>query len=112
MHYEIDEALRRPVFSAIVTTPHGVEITNASSRDTGCTPEKLRGKGYVDLTFDSFPLLPGSYQLTVALTDHSRIHDYDVRRDIVTFEVDPGTHRESSGLVALGGQWELTEQEA
>ena len=110
LHFECDQALERPVFSAKVNTPEGIEISNASSRDTGCVPEKLRGKGHIDLTFDQFRLLPGTYMLTVSLTDYSRIHDYDVRQDIVTFEVDPGANREISGLVALGGKWDLVEQ--
>jgi hypothetical protein len=33
-----------------------------------------------------------------------------VRRDIVTFEVDNGLNPESSGIVSLGGRWELVEQ--
>lgn len=111
LHYECDEAIKRPVFSAQINTAEGLEVTTASSRDTGCVPEKLQGGGYIDLIFDSFRLLPGTYQATVALTDYSRIHDYDVRKDIITFEVDPGDHREVSGLVALGGRWELVEQE-
>ncbi|HET6965852.1 MAG TPA: ABC transporter ATP-binding protein [Acidimicrobiales bacterium] len=110
LHYELEEAIKRPVFSAVITTGNGFEVSNASSRDTGCVPEKLTGKGYIDLLFDDFRLLPGTYNLTVALTDYSRIHDYDVRKEIVTFMVDPGTHRENSGVAALGGRWELVEQ--
>jgi ABC-type polysaccharide/polyol phosphate transport system ATPase subunit len=107
LHYDIEEPLERPVFAASITAGGGVEVSNTSTRDTGCPPEKLRGQGYVDLMLDDCRLLPGTYNLSVSLTDHSRLHDYDVRRDIVTFEVDPGAHRESSGLVSLGGRWEL-----
>jgi hypothetical protein len=45
----------------------------------------------------------------VALTDFSRIHDYDVRKEYVTFNVEPGDNREASGIVALGGAWTLFE---
>jgi ABC-2 type transport system ATP-binding protein len=110
LHYELEEPLARPVFAASIRLGDGTEVTNASSRDTGCVPEKLRGKGSVDLAFDSFPLLPGKYNLTVSLTDFTRIHDYDVRKDIVTFEVDPGEHREIAGIVAMAGLWELQEE--
>ena len=110
LHYEIEEALKRPVFAAQISTGHDYEVCTASTRDTGCVPEKLQGNGIVDLVFDNLRLLKGTYELTVSLTDYSRLHDYDVRRGIVTFEVDPGTNRESSGVASLGGRWEITEQ--
>ncbi|HWE57384.1 MAG TPA: ABC transporter ATP-binding protein [Acidimicrobiales bacterium] len=109
LHYEMERPIERPVFSVTMLLDNGIELANCSSRDAGVTPPKLDGKGFIDLTFDSFRLLPGSYKATVALTDYSRMHDYDVRQEIVTFEVDPGENRESSGLVSLGGDWTITE---
>ncbi|MDA8043653.1 MAG: ABC transporter ATP-binding protein [Actinomycetota bacterium] len=107
LHYEIDEPLIRPVFAASIQLEDGTELTSTSTRDVGCVPEKLQGNGHVDLTFDAFPLLPGTYNVTVALTDFSRIHDYDVRKEIVSFAVDPGVLNEMSGIFAMGGKWEV-----
>jgi ABC-2 type transport system ATP-binding protein len=111
LHYEVEgEPLVRPVFNAMISLENGTEVTTTSTRDTDCVPEKLRGKGFVDLIFDAFPLLPQTYNVTVSLTDFSRIHDYDVRKEIVSFDVNLGEHRETSGIVAMGGHWEIHEQ--
>jgi Wzt C-terminal domain len=74
-----------------------------------CVPEKLEGKGHVDVIFDELRLLPGTYDLTVALTDHSSLHAYDVRTDILRFDVERGIYHEDAGVVALGGRWEIDD---
>ncbi len=107
LFYETAEAVARPVFSVTISTPDGFEVTTATSRDVGCVPEKLEGAGYVDLTFDQLRLLPGQYLLTASVTDTSRIHAYDVRHEIVSFQVEKGALREPSGVVSLGGQWRI-----
>ena len=107
LFYETTEAVARPVFSVTIATPDGFEVTTATSRDVGCVPEKLDGAGHVDVSFDQLRLLPGPYLLTASATDTSRIHAYDVRHEIVRFDVDKGDLREPSGVVSLGGQWNL-----
>ena len=107
LFFETAEAVARPVFSVSISTPDGFEVTTATSRDVGCVPEKLDGSGYVDLSFDHLRLLPGPYLLTASVTDLSRIHAYDVRHEIVRFDVEKGDLREPSGVVSLGGQWNI-----
>ena len=111
LHYDLHEPIVRPVFSAIITTPSGFEVCTSSSRDTGCVPDKLEGKGYLELAFPELRLLPGPYDVTVALTDYSGIHTYDRREEIVRIDVERGDSRESSGVASLGGDWQLVETE-
>jgi hypothetical protein len=61
----------------------------------------------VDVTFDPVRLLPGTYDVTVSLTDASSLHPYDVRTDLLRFDVERGAHREEGGVVALGGTWRI-----
>jgi ABC-2 type transport system ATP-binding protein len=110
IHYDMSQPLHRPVFSATVTTASGVEITTTTTRDAESVPEKVKGAGYVELAFDDLRLMPGDYKLSVSLTDHSGIHEYDVRPEVCTFRVEQGALRESSGLVSLGGRWHIVEQ--
>ena len=110
LEYDIDEPLHRPVFSATFTVGNDIGVCRATTRDSSLVPEKLEGKGYVDCVFDDFRLMPGSYKVSVALTDHSMLHEYDVRKELIVVDVDPGTNRESGGLVSMRGVWELNEE--
>ena len=107
--YETSEAIERPVFTVTISTLEGYEVSSPSSRDVDCVPEKLDGSGVVDVTFDPLRLLPGTYEVSFSLTDHSGLHAYDVRRNLIKFDVERGSLREVSGVAALGGQWHITE---
>jgi ABC-2 type transport system ATP-binding protein len=108
-HYEMEQAIERPVFGLSVRTIDGFEISAPKSRDVDCVPEKLEGSGDLDVTFDSLRLLPGTYDLTVSLTDQSSLHAYDVRANVLRFDVERGVFHEDAGVVTLGGRWQFGE---
>jgi ABC-type polysaccharide/polyol phosphate transport system ATPase subunit len=112
IHYEMHQAIERPVFGLHFKTVDGFVVSGPKSRDVECVPEKLNGTGHVDVTFDELRLLPGTYDITAGLSDYSSLHAYDVRRDIVRFDVERGTFLEESGVVALGGQWHIDDHKA
>ncbi len=112
IHYDMHQAIERPVFGLHFKTVDGFVVSGPKSRDVECVPEKLNGTGHVDVTFDELRLLPGTYDITAGLSDYSSLHAYDVRRDIVRFDVERGTFLEESGVVALGGQWRIDEDKA
>jgi hypothetical protein len=103
----MEEPLERPVFALSIHTLDGHEVSGPSNRDVGTVPDKLEGSGRVDICFDSLRLLPGTYDLTVSLSDYSRLHQYDVVRDVIRFDVERGTLREESGVASLGGRWDF-----
>jgi ABC-2 type transport system ATP-binding protein len=110
LHYEMQRPLERPVFALAIHTLEGFEVSSPSSRDVDCVPDKLEGPGYVDVCFDPLRLLPGTYDLTVSLSDYSRLHPYDVRRNVLRFDVERGVLREESGVASLGGRWEIGDE--
>jgi hypothetical protein len=59
----------------------------------------------VDLVLERFPILPGTYDLTVSLTDFTMAHPYDVRRNVLRMDVDRKGLVEPTGIVSLGGHW-------
>lgn len=112
LYYEMHEPIERPVFGLSIHTIDGFEVSGPSSRDVDCVPDKLEGSGHVDISFDPLRLLPGTYDLTVSLSDYSRLHAYDVRRDLIRFDVERGTLREDSGVASLGGCWRVGDMVA
>lgn len=108
-HWSASEPVRRPVFSLAVHTLDGTAVTNPNTHDAGPVPDQLVGHGHVDLVVDPLTLLPGTYDLSGAITDDAALHVYDHRRRALRFDVEPGMPRESAGgLVTLNGRWILT----
>ena len=109
LEYQMDSAIERPVFGLAISTLEGVQITGPNSRDVGCVPDKLDGRGHVDIAFDPVSLLPGSYDLTVSLYDYSCLHPFDFRQNVLRFDVTRGPIKELWGVVSLQGKWRIND---
>jgi ABC-2 type transport system ATP-binding protein len=107
IHYNAQVPIERPVFRVVVLRVDGIEITGPNTREGDCVPDKIVGRGVVDLVVDRLPLLPGTYDLNASVHDYSLLHDYDVRHRAFRFDVEQGDPRESLGLVTLDGSWRL-----
>jgi ABC-type polysaccharide/polyol phosphate transport system ATPase subunit len=103
--FSTSEPVARPVFAVSIQTLQGVVISGPTTREPGEVPEKIDGDGFVELRLDRFPILPGTYDMTVSLTDYAMAHPYDVRRNVLRFDVDRKGSVELAGLVSLGGHW-------
>ena len=112
LHYATRAPVERPVFKVIVSRVDGLEITGPNTREGGLVPDRLEGAGYVELTIDRFPLLPGTYDVTASIQDFSCLHEYDVHHRAFRFDVEQGEPRESTGFVTLGGQWRVAPLDA
>jgi ABC-2 type transport system ATP-binding protein len=112
LHYAARVPVARPVFKVVVSRADGMEISGPNTRDGGMVPDSITGEGFVDLTIDHFPLLPGTYDITSSVQDYACLHDYDVRHRAFRFDVEQGEPRESTGFVTLGGQWRLAPLDA
>jgi ABC-2 type transport system ATP-binding protein len=108
-HYSMSEPLERPVLGMAIHTINGIHVTGPNIRQADMVPEKLDGTGYFDLVFDRLLLVPGTYDLTVNLSDYHLLKSYDYRHKVLRFDVERGSLREEYGVVSLGGHWHLTE---
>lgn len=109
VHYVAHHPVAHPALSIGVHTVEGLQVTEPSTRDYGCSPDELSGAGWVDLAVDSLPLLPGTYDLSAAVTDEAGLHVYDHRHRALRFDVEAGSLRESlGGIITLGGRWDLS----
>ena len=106
-HYDAHEVIERPVFGMAVHRLDVVHITGPNTRDAGCVPDRIEGKGTVDLRVDRLLLVPGTYDITASLYDYSCVHAYDFRHRSFRFDVEAGSPREEYGVVSLGGSWEV-----
>ena len=107
LHYATNEPIEKPVFGLAVYRIDGVHVTGPNTRDAGCVPDRIDGKGQVDLRIDRLLLLPGSYELSASLYDYSCMHPFDFRHRDFGFDVEPGEPREAHGMVSLGGKWDV-----
>jgi ABC-2 type transport system ATP-binding protein len=106
-HYEMNEPIAQPVFVFFVATVAGHPVTGPNTKDFGLVPEKLDGKGIVDMEFDSLRLLPGTYDLTAVLADYTLLHEFDHRQNTLRFDVDRGDIHEYWGVTTLSPQWRI-----
>ncbi len=112
-HYSMGESIPRPVFGMSIHTLDGQHVTGPNTREAGCVPERLEGEGHVDLVVPVLMLLPGTYDVSTAVTDFATLHQFDFRHRTFRFDVEPGQPKESyGGVVSLGGQWQIHSLDA
>ena len=75
--YSCPTPIKDAVFGIRITHLHGTVMWGSNTKRRGIVIPTLTGTGYIDLQIESLPLLEGTYDLTVALSDMSEIHEYD-----------------------------------
>jgi ABC-2 type transport system ATP-binding protein len=106
MHYRSSEAIPRPLFCLALSTLDGVLVTAPTSREFGLQLDHLAPAGFVDVEIPSLPLLPGPYEASVSLWDHSVLHEFHHQQRAVRFDVLTGTPvQRSAGVLALPSTW-------
>lgn len=104
--YDAPEPVHDPVFGLEILSLEGMLVTSPNTRDVSVDLNRIHGRGFVDLDIDHLMLLPGTYDITVSVHDHSIAHPYDVRQKVLRFDVDPGLpHETAGGVMSLGGHW-------
>ena len=69
-------------------------------------PQSVQGQGHMDYIVDHLPLLPGTYDLTVAVYDHHVAHPYDHWHRMSSFAVIPGDSERQDGSIYIPCQWD------
>ena len=75
--YSCSTPIKDVVFGICITHLHGTVIWGSNTKRRGIVIPTLSGTGHIDLKIESLPLMEGTYDLTVALSDISEIHEYD-----------------------------------
>lgn len=100
--------LRETVFGLKISNLHGTEIWATNSKRRRQFIETLRETGIVRIHIPSLPLLEGSYDLSVTVSDHTERKIYDCLDRRIRFDVTPGTNFDE-GLVTIESLWDTSE---
>ena len=106
--WEADEAVPEPVFSIVLYTAEGIVLSVPNTKDAGVVPPSINGHGTATFAIDELPLLPNSYEVSVALTDRSAATHISNRHRVARFDVTPGAAPETmGGHVSIRGRWSI-----
>ena len=85
---------------------HGTDIWGTSSEKSLVKLPITVGPGSLNLELKTLPLLNGTYDLTVAITDQAGVHEFDHWEKRVRFDVHQGDVYDS-GLVDISSSWTI-----
>ena len=105
LHYALETSLERPVLALELRTPAGVCAMLQHSRDAGVVPERLEGRGSVDLDIPRLALQAGLYEVRAAVLDDTLSTMYAVHSFGFGLKVENDSLSERHGLAVLGGRW-------
>ena len=107
IHYLAHEPVSNLIAGIRITHLHGANIWGTNSKRRGIMIPQLSGAGFIDLTIDQLPLLGGTYDLTIALTDESEVHSFDHWEKGLRFDVNQGQNFDE-GLVTIPGKFTIS----
>ena len=105
IEYQASGAIERPTFEIWFHGMDGMAYAIHSTRWDGYAIEAIEGEGHMNVTFDPVWLLPGSYDIDVAISDHDSVSKYAWRMRVNRVQVRAG--KVADGLVYLPHEWEL-----
>jgi ABC-type polysaccharide/polyol phosphate transport system ATPase subunit len=103
--YTAHMPIKEPVFGIRFTHLHGTTVWGSNTKRMGFHPDTLNNSGTITLNIPELPILAGTYDLTVALTDQHETYEYDhwdrrVRFDVVQY------NSFDEGLIQIEAKWQ------
>jgi len=102
--YTAHMPIKEPVFGIRITHLHGTNVWGSNTKRMGFQPTTLNNSGTITLNIPELPILAGTYDLTIALTDQHETYEYDhwerrVRFDVVQY------NSFDEGLIQIQANW-------
>jgi ABC-2 type transport system ATP-binding protein len=101
-HIPVDDA----VVGVRLTDLHGHPVWGTNTRRRGVGIPRIFGPGTISFNMTELPLLEGTYELTVALSDMSEVRAFDHWERRIRFNV----HQHASfdeGIITVAGNWRI-----
>jgi ABC-2 type transport system ATP-binding protein len=86
---------------------HGTQVFATNSRRRATPLGSFGETGFVDLRIPQVPMLAGTFQVSVDLSDSSELYTYDHWGQCATFDVLQDINQDE-GLVTIDSQWSQT----
>ena len=105
MWYRATQPIEMPAFGISLYDEQGFRINGPNTVWSGAPIARVHGRGCVDYIVEALPLLPGRYELTVAVYDRYVTHPYDHWHRMTSFVVIPDDIERQDGVVFIPCQW-------
>jgi ABC-2 type transport system ATP-binding protein len=103
--YTAHMPIKEPVFGIRITHLHGTNVWGSNTKRMGFQPATLNNSGTITLNIPELPILAGTYDLTVALTDQHETYEYDHWERRVRFDVVQYSSFDE-GLIQIEANWQ------
>ena len=107
VHLNAHAPIQDTVLVARIDQLGGHTVWQSSTRRNGVTIGRIDSTATVDLHFPSLPLLEGTYELTLAITNQTEIQPYDWWERRVRFDVRQFVNADQ-GIVSIPSTWAVT----
>ncbi len=105
MFYHALQPIEKPAFGISIYDQQGYRLNGPNTVWSGFPIEVVQGRGVVDYIVDALPLLPGRYDLTVAVYDCQVVHPYDHWHRMASFVIIPDDLERQDGVVYSPCRW-------
>jgi ABC-2 type transport system ATP-binding protein len=107
---KIDYELLKPVNELVVglriTHLHGFNVFGSNTKRRGLAIPTDKKSGSVEFVVDALPILEGTFDLTIDISDNAEVSPYDHLEKLFRFNViQRGTFDE--GVTRIGGTWKV-----
>jgi ABC-type polysaccharide/polyol phosphate transport system ATPase subunit len=103
--YHSAKVVHEPVFGIAIHSAEGIHVTGPNTKSGRMKIPALHGSGTIEYVVETLPLLPGSYELSVAVYDRLVRQPYDHHDRLYPFRVGKGKTLERHGMVSFRGTW-------
>jgi len=107
VHVDAYAPVQDTVLVAKIDQLGGHTVWQSSTRRNGVSIGRIEKSATIDLNFPSLPLLEGTYELTLAITNQTEIQPYDWWERRIRFDVRQFANADQ-GLVHIPTQWTVT----
>jgi ABC-2 type transport system ATP-binding protein len=107
IHYKRHSSVDDVIAGLRISHLHGTQVFATNSRRRESDLGRFGNTGYVDLVIPRVPMLAGTFQISVDLSDSSELYTYDHWGQCFTFDVLQDTVQDE-GLVTIDATWSST----